>query len=274
MATLAVGTSFAKGLFPVVGPEGTTALRVGFAAAILLAIWRPWRRVLARRDAVALIFYGTSLGAMNLLFYSALKTVPFGIAVALEFTGPLVVAVLASRRAVDFAWIALAVVGLSFLLPIRAGAARVDAIGAALALGAGACWALYIVFGQRVGRRLHGGQATSLGLSVAAMLVLPIGIAHAGASLLAPPVLLAGLGVGLLSSAVPYTLEMYALRELPRRTFSVLLSLEPALAALAGAAFLGERLSPSQLLAIGCVIAASIGSASNARRDLPPPVVD
>ncbi|MBY4898596.1 DMT family transporter [Cupriavidus sp. AU9028] len=264
MASLCIGTSFAKSLFDAVGAQGTTALRVGFSALILLMVWRPWRWPLAGRDARAIALYGSALGMTNLLFYMSLRTVPLGLAIAIEFTGPLAVAIASSRRALDFVWIALAVAGLLLLLPLRADAASLDPVGMAYALAAGVGWALYIIFGQRAGNA-HGGQATSLGLLMAALVVSPFGIAHAGTALFSPTLLLAGLAVGILSSAIPYSLEMVALKRLPRRTFGILLSMEPAMGALAGLVMLHESLSPTQWLAIGCIIAASVGCTATAR---------
>ncbi|AOZ09566.1 hypothetical protein BKK80_27915 [Cupriavidus malaysiensis] len=265
MASLCLGTSFAKSLFQALGAQGTTTLRVGFSALILLTVWRPWRFSLSAAHARAIALYGAALGATNLMFYLSLRTIPLGLAIAIEFTGPLTVAVLSSRRALDFVWIACALLGLVLLLPLDAAAARLDPTGMAFALAAGVGWALYIVFGKRAGQA-HGGQATSLGLTMAALVVAPFGVAHAGSALLSPPLLAAGLAVGLLSSAVPYSLEMVALKRLPPRTFGILLSLEPAMGALAGLALLHEQLSGRQWLAIGAIIIASVGATATARR--------
>ncbi len=262
MASVAVGTSLAKGLFPAVGAAGTTAYRVGFSAVLLVALWRPWRWRLGRRDVPTLGLYGGSLGAMNLLFYQSLRTVPFGVAAALEFLGPLAVATASSRRAVDFLWVALAAVGLSLLLPVR-GHGTLDPAGVACGLGAGACWAAYIVFGQRAGAA-HGPGVTAIGMAVAATVVVPFGVAGAGPALLVPRSAALGLAVAVLSGAVPFSLEMVALRGLPRRTFSVLLSLEPAVSAVGGFAVLGERLTAGQCLAVAVVMAASAGAAVTA----------
>lgn len=260
MASIQSGASFAKGMFPLVGPAGMTALRLFFAAAILLVLARPWRNMPARGGWWPIILYGASLGGMNLLFYMALRTVPLGIAVALEFTGPLAVAILGSRRPVDFLWVLLALGGIALLLPIGHSAHGVDPVGALFALAAGACWALYIVFGQKAGAD-HGTRTVAWGALVAAVLIVPIGVAHAGTALLDPAVLPMGLAVAILSSAFPYTLEMIALTRLPTRVFGTLMSMEPAIGALSGLVFLGERLSVVQWGAIGAIIAASLGAA-------------
>ncbi|ACB78803.1 protein of unknown function DUF6 transmembrane [Methylorubrum populi BJ001] len=257
MVSIQSGAALAKELFPVVGAAGVTALRVGFSALILLAVWRPWRRGPERGDLGAIVLYGAALGLMNLLFYLALRTIPLGIAVAIEFTGPLAVALAGARRGIDFAWIGLAVLGLGLLLPLG-DAPVLDPTGAALALGAGLCWAAYIVFGQRAGRA-GGGRAVSLGMLVAAVVVAPVGIAQTGMELFTPATLATGLVIAVLSSALPYSLEMFALTRLPRPAFGVLMSLEPAVAALTALALLGERLTPVQGSAIGCIVAASAG---------------
>ena len=264
MVSLQCGATFAKSLFPVAGAAGTSFLRVGFSAMILVGLQRPWRRTLPLREARWIGLYGAALGLMNLLFYLALARLPLGPAVAIEFTGPLAVALLASRRLVDFLWIGVAIAGLSLLLPV-ASTDRLDPVGILLALGAAAAWALYILFGQRAGQ-VDGGQAVSLGMLAAASVVAPFGLAEAGPDLLAPGLLLAGLAVAVMSSALPYSLEMIALRRLDRKSFGVLMSLEPAVATCAGFVLLGERISPVQGLAIGLVIAASVGITVGARR--------
>ena len=267
LVSLAVGTSFAKSLFPALGAEGTTAYRLVFATLMLMAVFRPWRRKWVWGDALPLGLYGVTLGVMNLLFYSAIKTIPFGVAIAIEFTGPLAVAVWTSKKASDWLWVTLAVVGLALLLPLPGSDAvtALDPMGMFFAFTAGICWALYIVFGQRVALR-YGGMATPMGMLAAALVVAPIGVAHAGSALLNPQWLLAGLAVALLSSAIPYALEMFALNHLPKNTFSILLSLEPAVGALAGWLVLSERLTLLQGLAIAMVMAASMGTAWSAGR--------
>lgn len=266
VTALGVGTSWAKhALFPVVGAQGTTAVRVGLSALLMLMLWRPWRWRLSRADAQAVVLYGAALGAMNLMFYLSLQTLPFGLAVAIEFAGPLAVAIWSSRRAVDFVWVALAIVGLALLLPLGLSGSTLDPLGVLYAVGAAVFWALYIVFGKRAGH-LHAGQSVSLGLLVAALVVVPVGVAHAGAALLSPSVLLVGVAVAAISSALPISLEMMALKRLPKEAFGIMISMEPAVAALLALALLGERLDTVQWLAIGCIVAASMGSAATARR--------
>jgi len=274
LITLCAGTSLAKGLFPFVGAEGTTTYRLVFSTLLLMAFWRPWRRAWTWADVPILLLFGATLGVMNLLFYSAIKTVPFGLAIAVEFTGPLAVALWSSKKPLDFVWIVLAVAGMGLILPLGntlgtdLQAAAIDPLGIAFALGAGACWAVYIVVGQRVADRI-GALATPMGMLVAALLVTPLGISVAGASLLNLEWMLAGLGIALLSSAIPYSLEMYSLKHLPKQTFSILLSLEPAVGAVAGWLVLSEQLSSQQLCAIGLIMAASMGSAMTAGQRQP-----
>jgi len=267
MVSVQLGAAVAKGLFPRVGPQGATALRLIFSALILVAVRRPWRDLhLVGRGALPLIGYGLTLGAMNTLFYMALRTTPLGIAVALEFVGPLAVAASRSRRWLDGVWIALAVAGLVALLPFGRPVRGVDPVGPALALAAGACWALYILFGSRVARTLGPG-ATALGMVIAAAAFAPLDAAAATSSMFTADVLFAGALVALLSSAIPYSLEMTALARLPVRTFGVLMSLEPAVGALAGLVLLGERLAPLQWAGIAAVILASVGTTLGARTD-------
>lgn len=264
VTALGIGTSFAKQLFPVVGSLGTTALRVGFSALILLAIWRPWRWPLSRTDAASIVRYGIAVGLMNLLFYMSLRTIPFGLAVAIEFSGPLTVAMLSSRKRIDFVWLALAIAGLALLLPLGEGAQALDPLGVAYALAAAVFWGAYIVFGKRVGH-LHSGHSVALGLSVAAIVVVPFGVWQAGTALLDPGILLFGLGVAAVSSALPISLEMVALKRLPKEAFGIMISMEPAVAALLGLALLGEHLTVLQWVAIVCTMLAAAGSSVTAR---------
>lgn len=259
IVTLCVGTSFAKTLFPLVGAQGVSAYRVGFSALILLAIWRPWRHRLSVADLRTVAMYGAVMGTMNLCFYMSIRTIPLGLAIAIEFMGPLVLAVAHSRRLIHFVWIALAVLGLGLLLPINPGAKPLDPVGVAYACAAAVMWALYIILGKRTAH-LHAGRSVALGMTTAALIVAPIGLVSAGATLFDPKIAVLGLVVAVLSSAIPYSLEMIALRGIPKRSFGVLLSLEPAVGALAGLAILHERLVLTQWLAIAAIVAASVGT--------------
>lgn len=268
MLSIQVGASVAKSLFPVMGALGTTTLRIGFAAILLCLISKPWRRTYNRDEIQKIAVYGVSLGVMNLFFYMALEKIPLGIAVALEFTGPLAVALWASRQKLDFAWAFLAAAGIYFVLPASAAdsAASLDWLGIVYALAAGACWALYIVFGQRLSQSLPANVAASLGMAVAALVALPFGVFSVGKGLLQIGMWPVAFAVALMSSAIPYSLEMIALKRLPTKTFGILMSLEPALAAVSGFLFLKEELSLFQEGAIACIIVASLGSAVSSHR--------
>ncbi|MBO0366581.1 threonine/homoserine exporter RhtA [Pseudomonas shirazensis] len=272
MASIQSGASLAKGMFPLIGAQGTTTLRLVFASVIMLLILRPWRARMNSSTWRNVLIYGMALGGMNLLFYMSLRTVPLGIAVALEFTGPLAVAIFASRRAIDFLWIALAIAGLLLLIPVGQSASAVDLVGASYALGAGVCWALYILYGQKAGAE-HGVQTAALGVVIAALFVAPIGVIHAGTALLNPALLPIALGVAVLSTALPYSLEMVALTRMPARTFGTLMSIEPAFGALSGLLFLGEKLTSGQWLAIAAIITASAGATLTMRKERAPAVV-
>ena len=273
MFSIQAGASLAKSLFPVVGALGATSLRLGFGTLLLWLVLRPWRMPWRTLPWKMLLGYGVSLGVMNSLFYLALQTVPLGIAVALEFTGPLGLALLASRRLRDVGWVALAVAGLLLLVPWSSQAAALDPVGVAYALGAGVCWALYIVFGQKAGAD-HGAQTVALGATIAAVVAVPWGVIESGMALLAPALLPVGLAVALLSMALPYSLEMFALTRLPVRSFGMLMSLEPAIGALCGFVFLHEHLGVLQWLAIAAVIIASAGATLGARQPPAVPVPD
>jgi inner membrane transporter RhtA len=268
MASIQLGAVLVKGLFPLIGAAGATALRLALASCMLLAVWRPWRMRPTAREVRSIVIYGLAMGWMNLFFYLSLNRIPLGIAVALEFTGPLAVAMAASHRAVDFLWVALAAAGLLALLPLGIESRPLAPAGIGFALAAGFCWALYILFGQRAGA-VHGGGTAALGTLVGAVVIVPIGIAHAGAALFSPALMPAACAVALLSSALPYSLEMYALARLPTRTFGVLMSLSPALGALSGLCFLAERLTAIQWAAIASIMLASGGTAATSRPPLP-----
>ena len=262
MVSFQAGASIAKQLIPIVGAPGTTALRLGISALTMCLIQRPWRQVPSRAAWPVVLLYGLSLGTMNFVFYMALRTIPLGIAVGLEFAGPLALALASSHHRLDIVWIALAAIGLLLLLPISPASAHLDPVGVVFALAAGACWAMYIVFGQKAGRA-HGASASTWGMIISAVAIVPIGLASAGRVLVSPAVLPKGFAVAMLSSALPYTLEMIALRRLATKTYGTLMSLEPAIAALAGLAFLGEQLASLQWLAIVAVMIASIGMLGN-----------
>lgn len=264
MLSIQSGAALAKNLFPLIGAPGVTALRLGLGTLILCVIFKPWRmRIQGNR--LPLILYGLTLGGMNFLFYLSIRTIPLGVAVALEFTGPLAVAIFSSRRALDFLWILLALTGMWFLLPLGNDIANVDMQGALCAIGAGACWALYIVFGKSAGAN-HGPATVAIGSFVAAMVFCPLGAYFADTSLLSPAILPLGIAIAILSTALPYSLEMMALTRLPAKTFSTLMSMEPAIAALSGILFLGEHLLLRQWLALFCIIAASLGATLTVKR--------
>lgn len=266
MLSIQSGASLAKSLFPLIGAPGVTALRLALGTLILVIVFKPWRLRFAKEQRLPLLFYGLSLGAMNYMFYLSIQRIPLGIAVALEFTGPLAVALFASRRAVDFIWVILAVLGLWFLLPLGQDVAHVDLTGALLALGAGAGWAIYILSGQRAGAE-HGPATVAMGSLIAAVIFVPLGVLQSVDVSWHWSILPVGLAIAVLSTALPYSLEMLALTRLPTRTFGTLMSLEPGLAAISGMIFLGETLTGTQTLALAAIIAASMGSTLTMRRE-------
>lgn len=267
MISLCIGTSFAKSLFSEIGAQGTTFFRLFFSAVLLWLMWRPWRFEITRASIKPILFYGVSLAFMNFAFYMALCTIPMGIALAIEFCGPLGVALFSSRQKVDFLWIALAIIGLLFLIPnTMTGTAALDPIGIMFAIGAGVFWATYIIVGQWM-RGVHPGQGSAFGVSIAALIIFPFAVNGVGLEALWRPDLLGtAFVVGLLSSAIPYSLEMVSLRSLEKKTFGILVSLEPAFGAMTAAIILHEYLSLQQILAILCIISASIGCSLTALR--------
>jgi len=265
MASVQAGASIAKTLFPVIGPIGMVAVRIALGTLVLCIVMRPWRARITASTWRPLAVYGVSLGVMNMLYYLALNRVPLGIAVAIEFVGPLAVAVLSSRRLVDFCWIILACAGLSLLLPVGHIGAGTDPVGALYALAAGGCWALYIIYGQKAGAD-HGPHAAALGSVISAIIIVPIGLVARGPALFSSSILVPGLFVAILSTALPYALEMIALTRLPARTFGVLMSIEPAFGALIGYVYLHEWLTSAQWTAIALVILASIGATASAQQ--------
>ena len=257
--SITTGATFAKTLFPLVGAPGTTCLRMAMAA-LILALWqRVWRVRLNRESIRAGCLYGGALGGMSLLYYMAIARIPLGIALAFEFIGPLGVAIACSRRRSDLAWAALAILGLGLLIPLRHGPETLNLTGVACALGAGFFWGAYILAGRRAGMAF-GGQATAVGMIIATAVVMPFGIAGAGNALLSTEALLRGLGVAIISSVIPFSLEMFALKRLPARSYGILTSMEPAAGALLGLLILGEQLSFAKWLGIAVIIAASVGT--------------
>jgi inner membrane transporter RhtA len=263
IASVQFGSAVAAKLFAQVGPGGAVLLRLVSATIVLVAIWRPRVRTIGRRELLLACAFGAVLAGMNLSFYHAIDRIPLGIAVTIEFVGPLTVAVLGSRRPIDVLWVGLAALG---ILALTKGATHgIDTLGAALALGAGCLWGCYILLNAGVGRAFEGGAGLALAMTVASIIVLPVGIGEGGAHLLEPRSLALGAAVGMLSSAIPYSFELEALRRIPPPVFGVLMSLEPAMAAMAGLIVLGQSLDLRSILGIGLVVAASIGASRRAR---------
>ncbi len=262
-ASVQFGSGLARTLFDNAGPGGPVFMRVLFAALLLTAIWRPRIAGVPRRDLLLAAAFGLALAGMNFSFYLALDRIPLGVAVTFEFAGPLAVAVAGSRRALDVLWVLLAAAGI-LLLSDFGDFGSLDAVGVALALLAGSFWAGYILLSTRVGQAFPGGTGLALAMVVATLVLAPVGVADAGGALLEPGVLGMGAAVAMLSSAIPYSLELEALRKLPNAVFGVLMSLEPAVAALAGYVVLGEILGARELAAIGLVVVASAGAATSA----------
>ncbi|HEY4615836.1 MAG TPA: EamA family transporter [Citricoccus sp.] len=268
--SLQFGAAVAVQLFPVLGPWAVTTLRLGLAAVILLAVSRPRVRGWSRAQWAAVVLFGLSMGAMNGSFYASIERIPLGVAVSVEFLGPLVLAAVLARRWVDGLWVGVALVGMALLAVDSAtGTEALDPVGVVLALVAGAFWMGYILTSRRVGALVPGGGGLAVALVVATAVVLPAGAPGAAAAVTVPALLGLGLCVALLSSVVPYSLELNALRRLPPAVFSILLSLEPAFAALFGWLLLGQESSLLRTLALVLVIAASAGVTLTARRLTP-----
>jgi inner membrane transporter RhtA len=258
VASVQIGAAVAKDLFPDAGPGGAVFVRIGIAAVLLLAVARPRVRGRARGDLVLALVFGLVLAAMNATFYYALDRIPLGVAVTIEFVGPLAVAVGGSRRLLDLLWVVLAAVGVVLLTGGAGG--HVDALGVLLALVAGGFWAAYILLSQRVGRVFPAADGLALAMAAGTVALVPVGLISAGDRLAEGSVLWRGLVVALLSSALPYSLELYALRRMRASVFGVLMSMEPAFAAASGLLFLGEHLRVVEWVAIACVVVASVGA--------------
>ncbi|NES26111.1 EamA family transporter [Micromonospora terminaliae] len=262
MVSTQVGAAVAKQLFTATSPGGTTTLRLGLGALVLLTVTRPTRWP-GWRAAGLIVAFGMAMAAMNLAFYAALQRVPLGVAVTVGFAGPLVVSLLGSRRVVDVLWALLA--GTGVLLLAGLGGVGVDPFGLLLCGLIAVGWAGYVLLGKAMSNHLPGTRGLALGMAVGAVCVLPFGVASGGAELLDPRIVALGLGVALLSSVLPYSAELAALRRMPARVFAVLLSLEPAVAAVVGTLLLGELLAWPQLAGVACVVGAALG-ATLARR--------
>ncbi|MBQ1337355.1 MAG: EamA family transporter [Thermoguttaceae bacterium] len=263
MASVQGGASIAKTLFAALGPAGVATLRTGLAGLLLTVIHRPQIRKFTREQWLCVLFYGFSTGAMNLIFYYGVQRIPLGLAVTVEYLGPLGLALIRSRKATDFLWAILAGLGVALIVPWskQHTANGVDPLGLLLVLVAGVMWALYIVSGRRLSQKMKNSDATTCGLCVASLFILPFGILSGDLFHLTPKLAALGFCVAVLSSALPFSLDLFALKEIPSKVFSVLQSLQPAFAALSGLIFLRELLSPTQWLAIMFVIMASMGAA-------------
>jgi inner membrane transporter RhtA len=263
IASVQFGAAIAATLFDRIGPAGTVLLRLTFGSVVLLAVWRPRLAGRSRRELMLAAVFGVVLGAMNLSFYGALSRVPLGIAVSLEFVGPLTVALLGSRRLLDLVWVGLAAVGIIALT--QGDGHGLNGLGVALALLAGVFWGAYILLNARLGQVFPGGTGLALAMCVGTVVAVPFGVVEGGSQLLGGEALLAGAAVGVLSSAIPYSLEVEALRRIATSLFGVLMSLEPGFAALAGLIVLGQHLGARVLVGIALVIAASVGASRRAR---------
>jgi inner membrane transporter RhtA len=260
MAAFQVSASFAKQLFPVMGALGAAALRLSLGALMLVAFTRPWRGLSRDAPWIALAGLGLSTGMAVALFYGAISRLPQGVAIALQFLGPLGVALFGSRRPRDLVWAALAAAGVWALVGQGAvGGGPIDPLGVACALGAALGWAGYILFGRRTGA-VSGRIAATISTAIAAVLVLPLGVASAGASMLTPSLLPLAALVALFSTVLPFSLELFAMARMPARTFAVLTSLEPAFGCLSGFVLLQERLTTAQVAGVAAVIAAAAGA--------------
>jgi inner membrane transporter RhtA len=260
VTSLQLGAGFAVTLFDELGPGGAAFLRLAVAALVLLALWRPRLRGRPAAELRVAALFGLALGAMNVAIYCAMDRIPLGAAVTIEFAGPLGIAVAASRRALDGLWVLLAAAGIVLLARGGGGGGGLDPLGVAFALAAAALWAAYIVLSQRTGRVWPGASGLAVAMAAGAVLAAPLGVAQAGGALLEPDLLAAGAAVAIASSVIPYSLELEALRRLPARVFGILMSLEPAVAALAGLVVLGQSLAARDWLAVALVVAASAGA--------------
>jgi inner membrane transporter RhtA len=270
IASVQFGAAFANKLFAQAGPGGTVLLRLALSALMLTIAVRPSLRGRTRSDLRAVVAYGLILGTMNWSFYEAIDRLPLGVAVTIEFTGPLAVAIAGSRRALDGLWVLLAGGGV-VLLALRGDSHDISLAGVLLALVAGTCWAGYILISKRVGSTFAQLDGLAIALCIGTLVVIPAGIVQGGSALLRPSVLLGGFAVAILSSILPYSFELVALRRISAATFGILMSLEPAVAAVAGVLVLGQALQPVTVAAIVMVVLASVGTTIAARRPVREP---
>jgi inner membrane transporter RhtA len=254
------GAALTKGLFPSVGALGAVTVRLFFGTVFLWAMWRPWRGALTGRQVHGVLAYGVSLGGMSLFFYLALARLPLGLTLSLEMTGPLTLALISSRRLLDIVWVAVAATGLLLLLPLSDSIKGLDPVGVLFAVSAGTCWAFYIVAGQKAGASLPQGRAIALSMAISTLVVAPFGLLHAGPALFDRTILPIALLSGLFSTAIPYSLDLFAMSRIPARLFGLLMSLAPVVGALVGFVMLDERLTPLQWSAILCIVTATGGS--------------
>lgn len=267
ITSIQIGAAVATSLFSEIGSMGTVLLRVAFAAILLSILWRPTFR-LPREQRWTVVLFAVSLSLVSLAFYGAIDRIPLGTAVTLEFVGPLGVALLNSRRRRDFVWAAMAAAGI-ILLTGGVSGDSLDPLGIALALVAGVFWGAYIVIGTRLGGESTGGSLLAVAMVISAVICLPPGVVSGGMDLLSPEVLAVGLAVGLLSAAIPFSLEFEAMRHLPPNVFGVMMSLEPAVAALVGFVALGQGVHLTQAVAIALVVTASAGALRSSRGPIP-----
>ncbi len=260
MISVTTGASLAKNLFPALGAEGTTVVRLGLGAILLLFMWKPWKFELNVFQFRIVVLYGLCLGLMNLMFYMAINRIPLGIAIAIEFIGPLTVALMLSKKILDLFWAFLAAVGIALILPLSDLQQTLDPIGILFAAGAAVMWGLYIMLGKKAGAILPSGIATSLGVTAAFLFITPFGATDALKIFTHIPLIPIAMGVGILSTAIPYSLEMTALKKMSPSHFGIFLSMEPAIGSLVGLIFLKEHLTLIQCAAVLCIMVASIGS--------------
>lgn len=263
MISLVSGASLAKTLFESLGPETTTVLRLAVSTGFMFLFWRPWQNQISKNQLKSIAIYGASVGAMNLAFYLAIARLPIGLAIAIEFLGPLSVAIYYSKRILDFLWIVLASVGILLILPLTEIQQKVDIIGVSYALFAAACWALYIVQGKKTSAVAPPSLTAPIGMFIGFLVTLPFGLQNIQNAVSDVNLIYLAIAVGLLSSAIPYSLELIALPKLSSKHFSLLLSLEPVIGGIIGWIILKESLTSLQIAAMICIIAASVGSTLN-----------